>query len=229
MTESMQSRSDEKEMIKNKDTASGEEKRPTDPSKSQPESGSERQGTVKQKKAKKKSSRNTTYEIALGGILTVLALMFSYIESFLPASPGLPGVKLGLANLVILVLLYRTNWKMALTVNFMRILMSGLLFTGFFGAIYSLCGGLLSFFVMLLCKKTYLFSVIGVSMAGGVFHNIGQLLIAAAITETVNIFYYLPVLILSGTASGILIGIAAYILIKALPAGIFTGRGRSRF
>lgn len=169
----------------------------------------------------KNKTKNRTYEIALGGILTVLALMFSYIESFLPAAPGLPGVKLGLANLVILVLLYRTNWKMALTVNIMRILMSGLLFSGLFGTVYSLCGGLLSFLVMLICRKTNLFSVIGVSMAGGVFHNIGQLLIAAAITETVNIFYYLPILIVSGTASGILIGIAAYILIRALPAGVF--------
>jgi heptaprenyl diphosphate synthase len=182
------------------------------------------QSRSKTEKSRKKT-KNRTYEIALGGILTVLALMFSYIESFLPASPGLPGVKLGLANLVILVLLYRTNWKMALSVNIMRILMSGLLFSGLFGAVYSLCGGLLSFFIMLICMKTNLFSVIGVSMAGGVFHNIGQLLIAAAITETVNIFYYLPILILSGTASGILIGIAAYILIRAMPAGVFRENG----
>lgn len=173
------------------------------------------------KQSKKHSSSKTTYEIALGGILTVVALMFSYIESFLPAAPGLPGVKIGLANLVVLVLLYRTNWKLALTVNCMRILMSGLLFSGLFGAIYSLCGGLLSFLIMVIFKKTNLFSVIGVSMAGGVFHNIGQMLVAAAITETANIFYYLPILILSGTVSGILIGIGAYILIRALPARIF--------
>lgn len=169
---------------------------------------------------------NRTYRLALGGVLTVLAMMFSYIESFIPASPGLPGVKIGLANLVIIVLLYETDWKLALTVNVLRIILSGLLFTGFFGVCYAMCGGLLSFLIMVLVKKTGLFSMIGVSMAGGVAHNLGQLIIAALVTSTFHIFYYLPVLILSGTAAGILIGIAAHFLMKALPKTIFRNRGR---
>lgn len=186
-------------------------------------SGKPNNREIREKDIKKeeRSGSGRTHEIALGGILTVVALMFSYIESFLPAAPGLPGIKIGLANLVVLVLLYCTDWKLALSVNCLRILLSGLLFTGPAGALYSLGGGLLSFGIMLLFKKAKLFSVIGVSMAGGVFHNIGQLLVAAAVTETAGIFYYLPILILSGTVSGILIGIGAYILIRALPRHIF--------
>lgn len=166
------------------------------------------------------SSPNTgsARRVAIAGVFAALGLIFSYIESLFPAAIGIPGIKLGLANLVVIIALYKLSARYAISINVIRVLMAGALFTGMFGALYSLAGCLLSFTVMLLCKKAKCFSVIGVSMAGGVAHNLGQLAIAAVLVSSGKIFYYLPVLILSGTISGILIGIVAYVVMKRLPA-----------
>lgn len=155
--------------------------------------------------------------IAKGAILTTLALIFTYVEFLIPYSTGIPGVKLGLANLVIIFAVYHMGAKESLTINLVRILIAGLLFSGLFGAMYSLAGGLLSLAVMLLLKKTGVFSMIGVSMAGGVFHNLGQLLIASFLVSNLKMFVYFPILLFSGLASGIAIGIAAYIIDKKIP------------
>lgn len=155
--------------------------------------------------------------VAFGGVLTVLAMMFSYVETYLPAAPGIPGVKLGLANIVVLVLLYRTSVRSAWTVNVVRILMSGLLFSGLFGVFYSLAGCVCSFLTMTLLKKSEKFSITGVSMAGGVAHNLGQILIAILLTGTGQLFYYFAVLILTGMGSGILLGFIAGKVIRHLP------------
>jgi heptaprenyl diphosphate synthase len=152
-------------------------------------------------------------------LLAALALIFSYIEVLIPFNPGIPGIKLGIANLVIIVALYYLGPKYALTVNLVRILIAGLLFNGMFGALYSLSGGLLSWLVMVLLQKTRLFSVTGVSMAGGVAHNLGQLLTAAFIVSNIKVFIYFPVLIFSGMICGTLIGILSYFILKKLPAG----------
>lgn len=163
----------------------------------------------------------SAYRITLTAMLAGLALIFSYIEAILPFQPGIPGVKLGLANLVVLVALYRLGPRYAIAVNVVRVLMAGLLFTGLFGMVYSMAGSLVSFLVMYLCFRSGLFSVIGVSLAGGVAHNFGQLAVAAFIVSTARIFLYFPVLLFSGMAAGIVVGIGAYILIGRIPDQIF--------
>ena len=159
--------------------------------------------------------------VAVSAVLASLALIFSYIEAILPAAPGIPGIKLGIANLVVIVAMYRLNSRYALTINLIRILLAGFMFSGLYGAIYSLCGCILSFAVMCLLKKSDVFSVVGVSMGGGAAHNIGQLTAAAFLVSSPEIFYYLPVLIVSGTISGILIGWFAYILLEHIPRKLF--------
>ncbi len=167
------------------------------------------------------AGRNSiSYKIALSAMMAALALIFSYVEAIIPFNAGIPGVKLGIANLVVLVSLYVLGARYTLTINVLRILVAGLLFNGFFGAMYALAGGILSFVAMVLLKKTGLFSTIGISMAGGVAHNLGQLLVAAAIVENTKLFLYFPVLLFSGMISGIFIGILAHLVLRKLPEGV---------
>lgn len=163
--------------------------------------------------------------ITLSAMLAALALIFSYIEVIFPFYTGIPGVKLGLANLVVVVALYRLSPVYAVTINVVRVLMAGLLFSGLFGMLYSLAGSLCSFLVMYLLWKSGLFSVLGVSLAGGVFHNLGQLAVAAFAVSNARIFLYFPVLIFSGMAAGIIVGIGSYVLISHLPEQIFQKYG----
>ncbi len=144
--------------------------------------------------------------IALFGMMVALAFTFSYLESLIPFNFGIPGVKLGLANLVVVVALYIMKPAEAFAIALIRIFLAGLTFGNVYSIAYSLCGGVLSFVVMYLMKKTKL-SVIGVSMLGGVCHNIGQIIVAAIIMETVRIAYYLPVLLVAGLITGFLMGI----------------------
>ncbi len=165
--------------------------------------------------------QDRTKRLALSSMFAALALIFSYIEAILPFSVGIPGVKLGIANLVVIIALYEMGLRYALTINVIRIFVAGLLFNGLFGAVYSLAGGLLSLLIMWLLKKTGLFSMIGVSMAGGVAHNMGQLLIASAIVSDLRMFLYFPVLMFSGIASGIAIGFVSCVIDKKLPKTLF--------
>ena len=176
-------------------------------------------GTQKRTSEQPSSPAKRITTIAL---LSALALIFSYIEFLFPFQPGVPGVKLGLANLVIVVILYRMPPGYALMVNLIRVLLAGLLFTGVFGMLYSLAGSILSFLVMVLLKRTNLFSIFGVSMAGGVAHNFGQLLVAMFMVSTGSLLFYFPVLIVSGILTGIAVGIGAFFLLKRLPYQIFT-------
>lgn len=150
------------------------------------------------------------------GMLTALAFVFSYIEFLLPINLGVPGIKLGLANLVVIVALYTMNVRWAFTLSLVRILLTGLTFGNPASMIYSLAGGMLSLAIMIFAKKWKIFSVTGVSILGGVFHNIGQIVTAILVVETASLLYYLPVLILSGTIAGVLIGVLASILIRNL-------------
>lgn len=150
------------------------------------------------------------------GVFTALALLFSYIESLIPFHIGIPGVKLGLANLIILIALYKMNARQAFLLSVTRIVLAGFLFGNLFSILYSLAGGMLSLIVMILLKKQNGFSVMGVSVAGGVFHNVGQLVIAMLVTESLNLFYYVPVLMISGLITGIFIGIIANEMLKRL-------------
>ncbi len=140
------------------------------------------------------------------GMFLALALISSYIESLIPFHFGVPGIKLGLANVIVVVMLYGMGAREALLLSILRILLAGFLFGNPFSIIYSLSGGILSYFVMLLLKNTQKFHVISVSTAGGIFHNLGQLLVASAVVENYNLFYYAPVLLVSGFITGFLIG-----------------------
>lgn len=162
---------------------------------------------------RKRSTARMVAEIAL---MTSLALIFSYVEAIIPYNPGIPGIKLGIANVVTVLALYKFGWKDAAAVSALRIVLAGLLFNGVFGMLYALAGAAVSFIGMLLLKKTKLFSIVGVSMAGGVLHNLGQLLVASAIIEDVRIFFYFPVLLFSGIISGIAIGIVATLVLRSL-------------
>ncbi len=151
-------------------------------------------------------TENIGKKVALSGILISLAMIFSYIESLLPLSISIPGVKLGVANIVIVIAMYTVGNKIAFTVNVMRVIAVGLLFSGAFGILYSMSGCVLSFVIMAILKRSDKFSIVGVSMAGGVLHNIGQLLMAAFLVSSTAVFAYLPVLLLSGIATGLAIG-----------------------
>lgn len=152
---------------------------------------------------------------ALFGLSVALAFTLSYLESLLPFNFGIPGVKLGLANLVVVIALYRMKPENAFIIAIIRILLAGFTFGNTVTLVYSICGGLLSFTVMLLARKTRL-SVTGVSVLGGVFHNIGQLGIAAVLMHTKAIMYYIPVLLISGTVTGLLLGVASSAVINRL-------------
>ena len=151
------------------------------------------------------------------GMFVTLALIASYVESLVPFYFGAPGIKLGLANLITVVLLYRTSWKDAALVSVLRILLSGFLFGNVFSIIYSFAGAFLSFLAMCLLKKIKGFSILGVSIAGGVFHNLGQIIAAVYLMENGNIMYYFPVLMIAGVMTGMLIGIGSREVLKRVP------------
>lgn len=155
-------------------------------------------------------------KVAYFGVFTALALIFSYVETLIPIHIGIPGVKLGLANLIIVIALYKMSIKEAYVLSVVRVVLAGFIFGNLFSILYSLAGGLLSLTVMAFLKRTEKFSVLGVSMAGGVFHNIGQLIMAAIVLESLSITYYLPVLLISGVITGLVIGIVSNEMLKRL-------------
>lgn len=159
----------------------------------------------------------TTRRLALSAMLAALALIFSYVEVLIPIPVPVPGIKLGIANLVIVMAIYKLGFRYAFTINCVRIVIAGLLFSGVFGMLYSFAGGILSIVIMYLLYRTGWFSMVGVSMAGGVAHNLGQLITAAIIVENVRMMSYFSILLFSGLISGILIGILASLIYRRLP------------
>lgn len=155
-------------------------------------------------------------KIAYYGLFAALAVLMGYVEMLVPVPVPIPGVKLGLANVVVLVMLYYMDAKSAFFISLVRVILCGLLFAGFAGLLYSLSGALLSFAAMALLKKTGRFSMIGVSVAGGVFHNVGQITVAALAVENVRMVYYLPFLLVSGVVTGVLIGLVAQMALRYL-------------
>lgn len=153
---------------------------------------------------------------ALYGLSIALAFVFSYLESLLPPIVGIPGVKVGLANLVVLITLYLLRARDALAVSCLRILLVGLTFGSPASMLYSIAGGLVSFGVMVLCCRMDKLSLVGVSIAGGVSHNLAQLAVAAAVLRTPQIVWYLPVLLVSGLLTGALIGTVARLCLPKL-------------
>lgn len=151
-----------------------------------------------------------------------MALIASYIERCIPLDIGIPGVKLGLANTITLLALYWMSARDAAVILLIRILLGGLLFANGFAILYSMAGGIVSLVVMGLLKKYNIFSVIGVSVAGAIAHNLGQIIVAASVLENDSVFYYIPVLLIVGTICGTLIGILGGILMQKLPKELFS-------
>ena len=151
------------------------------------------------------------------GVYIALALVLSYVEALIPISFGVPGIKLGLANLIIVIALYKSERAYnALIISVIRIILSGFMFGNMFAIIYSMAGGVLSFIVMAFLKKRNSFSIMGVSIAGGVFHNLGQLIIAMIVVESYKIGFYFPVLLVAGLVTGAIIGIVAEEVLKRI-------------
>ena len=161
--------------------------------------------------------------VAYFGVFTALALIFSYVETLIPINFGIPGVKLGLANLVIVIALYKMKLTEVYLLSVVRVLLSGFIFGNYFSIIYSLAGGLLSLTVMALLKKSKGFSVMGISVAGGVFHNVGQLIVAMLVVETFSVGYYFPVLLVAGLITGLVIGIVSAEMLKRIKNIQFDG------
>lgn len=155
-------------------------------------------------------------KLAFLGLSVALALILSFVESQIPVFTVVPGMKLGLPNLVMVFLLYRIGWKETAAVSLVRVLLVSLLFGNVQSLVFSLAGAALSLAGMALLKKSRLFSPVAVSVTGGVLHNIGQIIAACLWTGTAQIAYYLPVLLLSGIAAGILIGLLSGLLLKRL-------------
>lgn len=152
--------------------------------------------------------------VAALGVMTALAMILSYLESLVPLSFAVPGIKMGLPNIVIMFALYRMSFKEACTISVIRVVLISVLFGNTLSLAYSAAGTLLSLTVMVLLKKSDKFSVTGVSVAGGVFHNAGQIAVAVLMLGTKEIAYYLPVLCISGTIAGICIGAVSGIIIN---------------
>jgi heptaprenyl diphosphate synthase len=148
-------------------------------------------------------------KIAFLGLFVALAFVLSYIEYLLPLNIGIPGAKIGIANLAVMVTLYTTGEKNAAALSIIRVVLVGLTFGNISMMMYSLAGAALSLLAMLIAKRTGKLSVVGVSVLGGVFHNIGQIIVAMLVLETESLMYYLPFLIIVGTVSGVVIGIVA--------------------
>ena len=161
-------------------------------------------------------SMSRTKSIAVIGVFAAFAVMLSFLERLLPAPVPLPGVKLGLANIIVIIFLYRYGVREAFKIQILRILLFSALFGGIGSALYSFAGGVLSLGAMALFKKAGVFSVVGVSVAGGVFHNIGQIAAAAAVLQSAGLFVYLPLLIISGEVTGLITGLVAFYVLSRL-------------
>ena len=157
-----------------------------------------------------------TKRLVLLAMLTAVAMILSYVESLLP-SIGIPGVKMGLANIAVIFALFRFGWKEAAALSLVRVVLVSLLFGSVGAMLYSLAGAVLSLAVMALLRRIDRFSTVGVSVAGGVAHNAGQILMAMLILQTKQLLGYLPVLAVSGIAGGVLTGLAAALLIRRIP------------
>lgn len=155
-----------------------------------------------------------TKKIAVLALAIALAMILSFVESQIPAFVAIPGVKIGLANIAVVFVLYKLGWKEAVLISLVRVFMVSVLFGTAVSLFYSVAGAVLSLTGMVLLRKTGLFSTVAVSVTGGVLHNVGQILMACLLLETNVIVYYLPFLILSGVIAGVVIGVVAAIMVN---------------
>ncbi|MBE6762836.1 MAG: Gx transporter family protein [Ruminococcaceae bacterium] len=164
---------------------------------------------------------NRAKSIAFTGLCVALALILAYVELLLPPlSAAIPGIKMGLPNVIIVFLLYRRSARSAALVSLLRILLVGMLFGNAMSLMYSLAGGVLSLAVMILLRRLDRLSAVGVSVAGAVAHNVGQILAAMVLLDTSELAYYLVVLVITGTVAGVLIGLCGALLIRRIPESL---------
>ena len=159
-----------------------------------------------------------TKKIAVMALAAALAMILSFVESQIPAFVAVPGVKVGLANIAVVFVLYKLGWKEAVVISLIRVFVVSVLFGTAVSLFYSVAGAVLSLTGMVLLKKTGRFGVTGVSVAGGVAHNLGQIAVAMALLETTAFVYYLPFLLVSGCLAGAAIGAAGAAAVKRLPS-----------
>jgi len=168
--------------------------------------------------------KNSIKRITTLAILTAVALVLGYVESLFPLNFGVPGIKLGLANTAVLLAIILMGRKEGLLLLLAKVLLSAVLFAGFAGTVYGLAGGLLSWTVMAALKDIKAFSSVGISVAGAAAHNLGQILVAMLLTGSTAIIGYFPILLISGTIAGVLTGLIAQALIRALK---MSGKGNN--
>lgn len=157
-----------------------------------------------------------TKKVAFLGLSIALAMILSFVESQIPALVAIPGIKVGLPNLVMVFLLYKVGWKETVIVSIIRVVLVSMLFGNVQTMAFSIAGAVLSLTGMIILKKFNLFSCIAISVVGGVLHNVGQIIMACLITQTAGIVTYLPVLLISGTVAGVVIGLIGGMLVKRL-------------
>ncbi len=157
----------------------------------------------------------SSVKVAYLSVLCAAAIILSYIESMLPIFT-VPGMKLGLANLAVVTALYLYSWREALTLSAVRVVCVGLLFGNLFSLWFSMAGGMFSLLCMVLVKKTGYLDLTGVSMVGGIAHNIGQIIVAMIVVENARVAYYFIPLAITGIVTGILIGLLSRLLINRL-------------
>ncbi len=165
---------------------------------------------------KQLSNREMTRRVALSGLLIAMMLVLGYVESLIPAVSGVPGIKLGLSNGVLIFAVYMMDIPTAWILMALKVTLSGLLFGGANTIVYAMAGGILSMLVMSLLSRVKGMLPVTVSMAGGVMHNIGQVLVAIAVLGTQQLYYYMAVLVIVGAACGALTGICAGSVMKHL-------------
>ena len=157
-----------------------------------------------------------TRKVAFLGMCIALSMVLSYFESLIPPLMAVPGVKMGLPNIVMVFMLYKIGAKETAIVSILRVILVGILFGTPLSMIYSLAGAALSLIGMIILKKTNLFAPVTVSVVGGILHNVGQIATACFVMDTAEIAYYLPVLLITGTIAGVLIGLCAAMILKRL-------------
>lgn len=161
-----------------------------------------------------------TSKITIRAMLIALAFVLSWLESQIPYFFAIPGMKLGLSNLVVLIALYHLSSADAFVLNMVRIILVSFTFSNMAALPYSLAGGMLSFAAMYLLKRYTKFSIRLVSVFGGICHNIGQILIAMIVLQNTSIIWYLPYLWISGIIAGIAIGFICEMVLKRLPSEV---------
>lgn len=162
--------------------------------------------------------RPATKRLAVLGLSTAVALILAYVEAMLPPLfNSIPGIKIGLPNIIIVFVLYRFGLREAATVSLVRMLAVSFMFGNMMALVYSLAGAFLSMLLMVILKKLNFLSVVGVSVAGGVFHNVGQILTAMLLLGTAELGYYLIILTITGTVSGIFVGLCGAIIVQRIP------------